>query len=194
MKSSKSNLFASLSYRHRSRSQKGMFTPHSSSPRSSLTPEDDCVNRPLDRGTREPKRSQMALSNYLLFYSLWILKSNGALRLFDPSFEEVDTVWRIVSLTYSLSFGRFPSERPHLWSSSQSSWLQIHTSRFYSRRYKILWEVIGLERGPLSPVSKIEELLERESSGSGLENRDYGHRGSVPLTMRHPLSKKVGTR
>jgi hypothetical protein len=31
-----------------------------------------------------------------------------------------------------------------------------------------------LERGPLSLVSKIEELLGRNSSGSGLENREYG--------------------
>jgi hypothetical protein len=35
---------------------------------------------------------------------------------------------------------------------------------------------MGLERGPLSLVSKTEELLERKSSGSGLENRDYGRR------------------
>jgi hypothetical protein len=33
-----------------------------------------------------------------------------------------------------------------------------------------------LERGPLSLVSKIEELLERKSSGSGLEIREYGCR------------------
>jgi hypothetical protein len=31
---------------------------------------------------------------------------------------------------------------------------------------------VGLERGPLSLVSAIEELLGRKSSGSGLENRD----------------------
>jgi hypothetical protein len=37
-------------------------------------------------------------------------------------------------------------------------------------------EVVGLEGGPLSLVSTIEELLERKSSVSGLENRDYGHR------------------
>jgi hypothetical protein len=30
---------------------------------------------------------------------------------------------------------------------------------------------MGLERGPLSLVSVIEELLGRESSGSGVENR-----------------------
>ena len=31
---------------------------------------------------------------------------------------------------------------------------------------------MGLERGPLSLVRSIEELLELKSSGSGLENRD----------------------
>jgi hypothetical protein len=33
---------------------------------------------------------------------------------------------------------------------------------------------MGLERGPLSLVSKIEELLDRKSSGSGVESREYG--------------------
>jgi hypothetical protein len=33
---------------------------------------------------------------------------------------------------------------------------------------------VGLERCPLSLVSAIEELLGRISSGSGLENREYG--------------------
>jgi hypothetical protein len=28
---------------------------------------------------------------------------------------------------------------------------------------------------------------------SGLENRDYARKGSAALTMRHPLSAKVGT-
>jgi hypothetical protein len=32
---------------------------------------------------------------------------------------------------------------------------------------------MGLERGPLSLVTIIEELLGRNSSGSGLENREY---------------------
>jgi hypothetical protein len=45
-----------------------------------------------------------------------------------------------------------------------------------SRRYQIFWEVVGLERDPLSLVSAIEELLGRESSGSGLEIRKYGSR------------------
>jgi hypothetical protein len=45
---------------------------------------------------------------------------------------------------------------------------------FDSRGYQIFWEVVGLERGALSLVSTIEELLGRNSSGSGLENREYG--------------------
>jgi hypothetical protein len=52
---------------------------------------------------------------------------------------------------------------------------------------------VGLERGPLSLVSTIEELLGRKSSGSGLEIREYGRRGSVTLATWHPVSAKVGT-
>jgi hypothetical protein len=46
---------------------------------------------------------------------------------------------------------------------------------FDSRSYQIFW-VVGLERGPLTLVSTIEELLGRKNSGSGLENQDYGRR------------------
>jgi hypothetical protein len=63
-----------------------------------------------------------------------------------------------------------------VWPSGQSSWLQIQRSGIYSRRYQIFWEVVGLERGPLSLVSTIEELLERKISGSGLEIREYCRR------------------
>jgi hypothetical protein len=49
---------------------------------------------------------------------------------------------------------------------------------------------VDLERGPLSLLNTIEELLERKSSGSGLENGDYGHRGSAALTKRHPSIRK----
>jgi hypothetical protein len=35
---------------------------------------------------------------------------------------------------------------------------------------------VGLERGPLSLVSTIEELLGRKSRGSGLEIQEYGRR------------------
>jgi hypothetical protein len=35
---------------------------------------------------------------------------------------------------------------------------------------------VGLEQGPLSLVSTIEQLLGRKNSGSGLESREYGLR------------------
>jgi hypothetical protein len=49
---------------------------------------------------------------------------------------------------------------------------------------------VSLERGPFSLVSTTEELLERKRSGSGLENRDYGRRGSAALTTRYPSIRK----
>jgi hypothetical protein len=58
------------------------------------------------------------------------------------------------------------------------SWLQTQRSVFDSRHYQIFWEVLSLERGPLSLVSTIEELLGRKNSDSGLEDRDYGPRDS----------------
>jgi hypothetical protein len=42
---------------------------------------------------------------------------------------------------------------------------------------------VGLERGPLSLMSTTEELLERNSSGSGLESREYGY--GDPLRWPH---------
>jgi hypothetical protein len=46
-----------------------------------------------------------------------------------------------------------------LWSSGQSSWLQIRRPGFDSRHYQRK-KVVGLERGPLSLVSTTEELLD----------------------------------
>jgi hypothetical protein len=66
--------------------------------------------------------------------------------------------------------------RPPLWSSGQSSWLLIQRPGLDSRRYQISWEVVDLERGPLSLMSTIEELLERKSSGSCLQILEYGRR------------------
>jgi hypothetical protein len=51
---------------------------------------------------------------------------------------------------------------------------------------------VGLERGPLSLVSPIEELLERKSSGSCLENREYGHRDPLHLPRDTLYPQKVG--
>jgi hypothetical protein len=46
--------------------------------------------------------------------------------------------------------------------------LAVRGPGFDSRRCQIFREVVGLERGPLSLVSTIDELLVRKSSGSGL--------------------------
>jgi hypothetical protein len=62
------------------------------------------------------------------------------------------------------------TDRP-LWSSGQSSWLQIQRSWYDSRHYQIFWEVVSLEQGPLSLVRIIEEIFQGNSS-CGLENRD----------------------
>jgi hypothetical protein len=72
------------------------------------------------------------------------------------------------------------SDQLPLWPSGLSFWLQIQRPVLGSRRYPTFGEVVGLERGPLSLVSTIEELLERKSSGSGLESREYGRRDHSP--------------
>jgi hypothetical protein len=58
-------------------------------------------------------------------------------------------------------------------------------------RYQIFWEVVGLERGSLSLVSTTEELLGRESEGSGLESREYGHRDSLCWPLNTLYQQKM---
>jgi hypothetical protein len=66
---------------------------------------------------------------------------------------------------------RKKKERPPPRSSGQNS----KGPGFDFRHYHILWEVVGMERGPLSLVSATEELLGRNCSGFGLEIRECGH-------------------
>jgi hypothetical protein len=70
---------------------------------------------------------------------------------------------------------------PPLWSSGQSSWLQIRRPGFNSRHYQKK-KVVGLERGPLSLVSTTEELLDRivaapvfetENTAVGIRHADH---------------------
>jgi hypothetical protein len=56
----------------------------------------------------------------------------------------------------------YPASGPPLWSSGQSSWLQIRRPEFDSRHYQKQKKVVGLKRGPLSLVSTSEELLDRK--------------------------------
>jgi hypothetical protein len=53
---------------------------------------------------------------------------------------------------------------------------------------------VGLERGPLSLVSTIEELYESKSSGSVLVNREYGRRRSVTLISAYKFSSYLTVR
>jgi hypothetical protein len=78
-----------------------------------------------------------------------------------------------------------------LCSSLQSACLQIQRSGFDSRRHHIFWEIVRLEWDPLRLVSTIEELLERKSSGFGLENLDYGSRDPPRWLCDTSLSAKV---
>jgi hypothetical protein len=94
--------------------------------------------------------------------------------------------------------------RPPLWSSGQSYWLQIQRSGFDSLHYRIFWEVFGLGHRSLSLVSTTEELLGRESNGSGLQNREYNRRDpsrwphgilypqALPLTSPTSGGRSVG--
>jgi hypothetical protein len=90
--------------------------------------------------------------------------------------------------TNGLFIGSVERSRPPLWSDGQSSWLQIQRSGFYSRRYQTFWEVGGLQRGPISLVRTIQELLGTKSSCSGLENRECGRRDPSrwPRSTFHP--------
>jgi hypothetical protein len=67
-------------------------------------------------------------------------------------------------------------------SSAQSSW----GHGFDSRHYQIFWKVVGVERGPLSLLGTIKELLGGYSSSSGLEGPEYG-RGDPSRWPRYTL-------
>jgi hypothetical protein len=65
-----------------------------------------------------------------------------------------------IKIHYTDSHILYGNERNLLLSNGQSFWLNIQRSGFDSRRYQAFWEVVGLERGPLSLMSTTEELTE----------------------------------
>jgi hypothetical protein len=78
--------------------------------------------------------------------------------------------------------------RPPLWSSGQGSWLEIQRSGFR--------EVVGMERGPLSLVSKIEDLLGRKQRLRSRKARDPSRspRGTIhPQKLALTLSTSGGS-
>jgi hypothetical protein len=112
-------------------------------------------------------------------WTSWINSKHTLLKIHFNIMLSSPNIYRLCLLiSHSLSFSfqdciLLPNfNHALLWSSGQSSWLQIHRSGFDSRRYHIFWEVVGLEPGPLSLLRIIEELHEWKSSGSGLRNRN----------------------
>jgi hypothetical protein len=82
------------------------------------------------------------------------------------------------------------SDWPPMWSSAQSSCLQIQRSVFDSRRYQIFWEILGLERSSLILVRIIEELFQE----NGVLRSRKPKLTTVGIRCTdHPLSTKVGT-
>jgi hypothetical protein len=64
--------------------------------------------------------------------------------------------------SYRRKNGYEPPNRPPLWSSGQSSWLQTQKFRVQFRELQDFLVAEDLQRGPLSLVRINEELLERE--------------------------------
>jgi hypothetical protein len=62
---------------------------------------------------------------------------------------------------------------------------------FDSQRYQIFWEIMHLERGPLSLVRITEELLQWKSSGSGSRKSRLRPWGSVALTRNTLYPQKL---
>jgi hypothetical protein len=55
---------------------------------------------------------------------------------------------------------------------------------------QILRTVIKFGKISCEHYNLLKKYLETGSLLSGLENRDYGHRGSTALTMRHPFIRR----
>jgi hypothetical protein len=78
-----------------------------------------------------------------------------------------------------------------LWSSDQSSWLQIQRSRVRFPVQRDFLRSSGSEQGPLRLVSTIELLLGRYGSGSRLESQEYGHGDSLRWQRDTPYSQNL---
>jgi hypothetical protein len=89
----------------------------------------------------------------------------------------------LVQISDQINMADMPSYNDRLC--GQSSWLQIRRSRVRfpgsTRKKKVV--------GPLSLVSRTEELLRKNTSGSGLKIREYGV-WDVTQSMWHPLAAK----
>jgi hypothetical protein len=135
-----------------------------------------------------PLASYLKLDSFLAYFFLLKIKATCSSAI------SVDirgtTYYCIINSSFLAITNPMPmntKNRPPLWSSRQSSWLQIQRSRFDSWRYQVFWIVVG----PLSLVSTTEEL--KEEVGLRSINPRIRPEGSVMLTTWQPLSTKPGT-
>jgi hypothetical protein len=68
-----------------------------------------------------------------------------------------------------------------------------HLCSLVARGLGSIQEVVGLEPSPLSVLSSTEELLDRKSSGSGLERQEYGSRDRRPWPRGTLYPTNVGS-
>jgi hypothetical protein len=99
-------------------------------------------------------------------YAQGCIKNSAKKSILIPSQDDHGLNVQGVTYTICMSFrifylARLVGNGPPLWSSGQSSWLQIRRSGFDSRHYQKK-KVVDLERGPLSLVSTTEEQLDRK--------------------------------
>jgi hypothetical protein len=143
----------------------------------------------MNKGNYSPKRYKVKINAKM---AVWIESNSSSVRSPNPAEINLGILLRVFSPSscpqHSLKVPllklmcplKYVLNRENrglpLWSSGQTFSLQIQSSGFDSRRYQIFWQAVGLERRPLSLVNTTEELLGRKSSGSGLENREYGRR------------------
>jgi hypothetical protein len=108
------------------------------------------------------------LLHWLQMYICVYLFFSGKLYLFHGVKAKPDTALKMVSLKKIVQIYRARQ--------GILTFLLIRSRGlvFDSRRYQTFWEAVGLERGSLSFVTTIEELLGRKSSGLGQEIREYG--------------------
>jgi hypothetical protein len=83
--------------------------------------------------------------------------------------------------------------RPRLRSSGHGSWLQIHRSGLDSRCYQIFWEVVGLERSPLSSWVQLRSCLKQKETAL-FQKREITTVEDPSRWLRYTaLSAKFGT-
>jgi hypothetical protein len=130
----------------------------------------------LSRLLEEPSPQQL-FKVFIYTYSLPLHVS-----AFAGHFRAEYTIfWEVTSLTtnplcfcYKSYLYMFLANRPPLWSSGQSSWLQIRRPGFDSRHYQK--KSSGSGTGSTQPREYNWGATWQKSSGSCLENREYGRR------------------